>query len=96
MEERNKHTLKEAIAQLSDHSVNDEVWEQIDAVVQEDVLHKAVGELVLQEPKEELWTSIEYELILKESIDKLAQQGPPESLWNEIDNEIDSLNSGPG
>lgn len=90
MEEQNKHILKEAISQLPDHSVNDSVWENIKAALQEDVLQKAIGELPVLEAKEELWGSIESELTFKESISKLAQHTAPESLWSEIDKNIDA------
>jgi len=90
MKEQNKHSLHKAISKLPHHHVDDGIWGNIEAALEDVVLHEAINELPKLAPKEDIWDSIASELTLKESIAKLAQHSPPEGLWNEIDKKVDA------
>ncbi len=57
---------------LPEYDPSDEVWQHIEAKLNDDVLQKAIGQLPQYEPKEELWNQIEEQLKPKTKIIKFT------------------------
>ncbi|MBL7791261.1 MAG: hypothetical protein JNK77_02970 [Saprospiraceae bacterium] len=62
MEERNKQTLKEALAQLPQYRPDEALWQRIEGQLAEAPLREALQKLPLRQPSEDVWQGIEKQL----------------------------------